>query len=510
MFRHSDAQERLFSDKAAAQWHTNVHNSSQVAPLIAEQTNQYQQYLQPGLAARGSDKWVSSPRVRKIDNELIHQGQIEPRRRAAYVTPGQADSAAAVGMGTVGAFAIASSANTSPRTFHRRNFDSLQAAEANAVNIDARAPGTSINLPSMSPHASPHFARPPRVAGEAEGGLMPSPHRRGAHGAFGTSGDGSPGARFERPIWPNGMPVPAKPANGGAELKSFDDWMSAQTQPSSARLGHNLNSFSERIHHEGQLEHPTPFTQGVQLSPREVNAGKSGQHISPRAVRQHHGDLWPVAERNSHPHSQGHGETLQTGTSCLPVCNSEASSPYQHTGPSFGHNRHSIVAYHAGRADSTVRDSLTDASYRNGAGRRMTKEWGGGNSDASPPGHGRGRSDLEYLGPHGPTQTERAGFVARERTAASAAEEYRFRRHATTATVPDLDERLESRAREQQDALSNHLRSGRGSPGLRGTSDITGANDRYFRQIKAAHERSTDASSRGSITPTPTDWSYMG
>lgn len=493
MFKHSDAEERLFSDKAAAQWHTSVRGS-QVAPLLVEQTKQYEQYLQPGNAARGSDKWVASPRVRKIDNELIHQGQIEPRRRASYVAPGEADSALAVGMGTVGAFATSSSANTSPRTFHRRNFENLQAAEANATHIDARAPGTSINTPSMSPHVSPHIARPPRATGEAEGGLMPSPHRRGAHGAFGTSGDGSPGSRFERPFWPTGLAVPSRSAHEPT-LKSFDDWMSAQSEPAVARL-HNLSSFSERVHQQGQLEQPTPFTQGVQLSPREANAGRPGQNLSPRAVRQHHGDLWPVAERNNHPHSQGHSEMLQTGQSCLPICTTDASATYQHSSPSYGHNRRSIIAYHAGRSDSTVRDSLTDASYRNGAGRRLTKEYGG----ESSPRHGRGRSDLEYLGPYGPTRSERAVDALRERTAASAAEGLEYRRHATTATVPNLEEKTESRAREKEDLLSNHMMSGRGSPGLRGTSDILGANDRYFRQISAAQERATVDNSRSSTS----------
>ena len=486
-FKHSDVQDRLYKDKGAASWHTKV-KGSQVAPFVAQETpRQYEQYLHPGAAARGSSRWVDAPHTHKIDKEIIHQGQTSPRRRAAHITPAMADSALAVGMGTAGLFAKASSSNTSPGMFHRRNFEHVQALDADASpNMHI---GTSIMVPSMSPHVSPRTHRPPPSNGD-DGSLMPSPHRRNAHGHFNATSD--PRSSQERPFWPTNMPMPTKPAGADAQLKSFEGWMASQKAPTSTLLGHNKVSFSERLHQEGQLVPPDPFNKGTGVSPRVAGAGRLAEEgqVSPRQVREHHKELWPVGERSNHPHlgpnGVGSGSCLKPSSGILPVmCTTEAGqNGDRHTSPSFLH--HQLSGYRESRG-LTTKDSLTDASSNYGGS--SARSTGGSSAHSSPTGHRRGRSDLDYLGQGNATHETRQGFFAREREVASRSESHTYGRRQTNATVPNLDAMRENRSRRQADALNDFMLSGRHSPNLRGTSDITGASDRQFRMVKAAHER---------------------
>ena len=450
-FKHSN--DRLSNDRAAAQWHTSkpgpqsaVYISHDTSPGAARA---HHEYLMPGNAARGSDRWVQPPHVIPIDKELQHFGQVSPRRRAAYVTPSMCDSATSVGMGTVGSFSVPSSTNESPRSFHRRNFDSVQTADADDSPLNRF--GTSISLPSMS-GTSPTGARLPLPLPD-DAGLVMSPHRRGANfAAVGKNGN------FERNLWPTGMPVPP-PSQVGEQLKSFEQWMAAQALPNPTY--HNKSSFAERLHQEGQAAQPTPFTHGVHLSPRNAHFPREPEG---KAIRQHHNELWPVGERTSHPRVGANTEMLQNGTNMgMPTLSTDPmwggvaiTSNRSPAGsirppaqdPNFRHQSSDLTVgyltsgnttgWSLGGSRSTVRESLQDASY---TGPPITSGSPAGSVGASPEAYRRGRSDLPYIGSN--RREIRQEYFAREREISSGAENFSYRRTGNNVTVPGFDDQRE-------------------------------------------------------------------
>ena len=94
----------------------------------------------------------------------------------------------------------------------------------------------------------------------------------------------------------------------------FDDWMDAQRSPAPVCCAHNRNSFEGRLHQEGLLMEPTPFTSIKQPSPRSIHNHHTPRDAAPAVADptsplltakqphvRHHNELSPQGERMSHP-----------------------------------------------------------------------------------------------------------------------------------------------------------------------------------------------------------------
>lgn len=448
--RHSDARGRLLeNDRSAAHWHTYKPTPQQIAYTPRETGLPFENYGVDAISKpRGSDRWVAPPHVRPIDDQLQSFGQLSPRRRAAHVTPSMADSAMSVGMGTVGSFATVSSNSESPSAYHRRNFEKVQNMDANHSPRDTY--GVSLALPSMDGLRS-HRQSPTGESNDSSQNLSPSPYRRGAN--FVAQPDGS-GRNHERNFWPMGMASPSPAV--GEPLRSFEQWMSAQSSPV-ARVS-TRTSFAERMHAEAQAQEPTPFTKSTQLSPRAASFPRPG--FGPEPTRSHHHELWPVGERTNHPRLGANSERIQPHNNIPTISGIEAAA-LDKSPSGFRHQSTDVTNACGGKgwSVSTVRDSLTDAGYT-----LPPPVPGGASPGGSPEFFRRGRSDLAYI--ENP-RTVRSQYFARERATADGVANLSYRRQLTGATHPGAETQ-----RDYQMGLAAQPQADLGYS--RGISDIHG------------------------------------
>ena len=171
----SDAQAQLLHDKRAAAWWTYKPPPQIAAVLPASQMPH---------ALEGAGRWIGAPAVRQVDSELYHHKQSSPRCMRARGT----DDASEGG---------------SPQTFHRRDWQALDAARESTM-------GSSLALPSFSlPGKSSAKFSLSTEAGLPSNGSSPlgaSSHRRG-RSDIGIQGQGAQdrsgkiAAPILRPIW---------------------------------------------------------------------------------------------------------------------------------------------------------------------------------------------------------------------------------------------------------------------------------------------------------------------
>jgi hypothetical protein len=330
----------------------------------------------------GAGRWLGAPRVRPIDNELQSFGQSSPRR---VPQP---------------------SGDASPRAHNKHNWDVEPPTDTQSSALGEFS-GSLPGLPSMNGTGNP-------LEATGSSNAATSPHRRRSGLA---------------------QELTAKQR----DRVNFEEWMATQRtaaqQPVS--LGHERQSFTERLHAESTRAEPTPFTAHVHPSPRLAAAGRTiltdeqegtgDSPLSPR-YRQHHKELWPQLERSMHPRvSASNEEHLWAGmvqpggvgVSHFGLAPTELTNALRRFKSDTG--------VHAIHRAAGVRESLTDPSY------------------APPPPVSeevqlaRSTAGTEY---RVTLRHERAERHARQQASESATGNFAYRRQATAVTVPDFEEHL--------------------------------------------------------------------